>query len=384
MKYYYAIGNLLILLSNLAQSLEMPPPMKSNVPGTWAYDTMSRRVSADIFPRLVADNAHQLNNPTTTSTADSFMQLNDLKSSLDCGTTGYLRDIIDGGPDVDTWREILATQSESDRNWLDADWIVSEFYFYRRVAEAFRYFDTGYDFFAKQKIDGLIEALPSIESVTERIPTLLTQDVETIAKIAVLTSLWGNKMDLSLWPAATASATENNNDRMLFGDALTQGKAYILDDHTAEVVALLKSLKEICGTTREVSIIVDNAGYELFSDLLLGHLLLKSGVCDVVTYHTKGHPTFVSDALTHDVLGTVDILADACDSTGKAFTNTNSLAIELKAHITKGEIIMKDDLFWCQPTAFWSMPPAVLEKISASSIVFVKGDANYRRLLVRP
>ena len=44
------------LIANLSLSigLELPKPMKSNSPGTWAYDTMSRRVSRDIFPRLIS------------------------------------------------------------------------------------------------------------------------------------------------------------------------------------------------------------------------------------------------------------------------------------------------------------------------------------------
>jgi hypothetical protein len=190
------------------------------------------------------------------------MQLNDLKSSLDCGRSGYLRDIIDNGPDVDAWSKILAIQREEERNWLDADWIVSEFYFYRRVAEVFRYFENGYDFFQKQKVDGLLEALPSIEGISQRVPALLKQDSKIVAEIAVLTSLWGNKMDLSLWPAA---AGEESTGRIMFGDALAAGKQYILDDHTSEVVDLLMNLKKQPRGNREVSVIVDNAGYELFT-----------------------------------------------------------------------------------------------------------------------
>lgn len=249
-------------MSSAESNLVLPPPMKSNLPGTWAFDTMSSRIARDIFPRLIEDNADRLNNPMSVSTADSFAQLNDLKSSLEAGTSGYLRDIVDNGPDVEEWRRILATQPEDSRNWLDADWIVAEFYFYRRVAEAFRYFENKYDFFQKQKVNGLIEALPSIENVAARIPTLLQQDIQMICKVAVLTSLWGNKVDLSLWPA---SGSENNNDRIHIGDSLQASREFILDDQLDEVVELLIRLQSLPKGRREVSIIVDNAGYELFS-----------------------------------------------------------------------------------------------------------------------
>lgn len=47
--------------------------------------------------------------------------------------------------------KILADIDDDKRNWLNAPWIVAEFYFYRRIVEAFKYFETGYDMFAKQK-----------------------------------------------------------------------------------------------------------------------------------------------------------------------------------------------------------------------------------------
>ena len=93
-----------------------------------------------------------------------------------CGTGGYLRGISDKGPDLQQWLEyyrssivplininypclivvscrdeILAAINSDSRNWLNAPWIVTEFYFYRRIVEAFKFFETGYDMFAKQK-----------------------------------------------------------------------------------------------------------------------------------------------------------------------------------------------------------------------------------------
>lgn len=44
----------------------------------------------------------------------------------------------DGGPDVKVWGALMRDYEGS--NWLDAPWLVTEFYFYRRVAEIFRYF----------------------------------------------------------------------------------------------------------------------------------------------------------------------------------------------------------------------------------------------------
>ena len=37
----------------LPRKTPMPPPIRSNVPETWAYDTMSRRVREEILDKVV-------------------------------------------------------------------------------------------------------------------------------------------------------------------------------------------------------------------------------------------------------------------------------------------------------------------------------------------
>lgn len=356
--------------------LSLPPIIKSNVPGTWAFDTMSRRIHSDILPRIIADNSDELLQPTSEMRSEAFLVLNDLKDSLESGSMGFLRGISDSGPDLELWDSILGEVTESERNWLDSPWIISEFYFYRRIMEAFKYFETKYDPFMKQKVDGLIESLPYVEDVALRLPTLLLQKPEVIIDIAFKTSLWGNKMDLSLWPASKTSGRDSGIDQEQ--QIQSSSNSFILDDHTAEVIAQLFRAKAAGGPV-SLDVIVDNAGYELVSDLFLGNTLLVAGIVDKVTYHTKGHPTFVSDATTVDLLETVSLLQRPFN--GIERPATAAFAQSVQRYLDNGDIQVADDLFWCQPTAFWDMPPAVLAKLRGSSLVVVKGDANYRRLL---
>jgi len=369
--------------------LPLPNGMKSNIQGTWAYDTMSRRVVTDIIPRIIDDNSIELTKPTSSLRSECLLQLNDLIESLKCGKSGYLRGIADSGPDLKEWDNILNSIPSDDRNWLDAPWVISEFYLYRRIAEAFRFFETGYDPFIKQKFDGLVAALPSVDSIAERLPNLInegnTGDISIALEIAVQTSLWGNKMDLSLWPASkkesTVQSSGANDDvseagKISYGAALDLLKPYILDDHTARVVELLKNSKiSNSNSNRRIDIVVDNAGYELISDMLLGHILIELGVATSVTFHTKGHPTFVSDATNEDCLGTIDFLKESTNPATKALAN------QLDSHVINNRFVFTQDLFWCQPTAFWDMPNHIVERIKDSVCIFVKGDANYRRLL---
>ena len=362
----------------------LPPPMRSNVEGSWAYDTMSRRVITDILRRIVDDNADELTRPTSPLRSECLLQLNDLKSSLECGKTGYLRGLSDKGPDLAAWDKILSTLSDDERNWLDAPWVISEFYLYRRVAEAFRFFETGYDMFVKQKAQGLMDATSVIDEIATKIPAILSSaNLADALVIATQTSLWGNKMDLSLWPAGlskkaqTGSAEVDLPGQISFGSTIAAGKKFILDDHTTAVVEFLQKLHSEgpTSTNRDIGIIVDNAGYELFSDMLLGHCLLELGVASSVTFFTKGHPTFVSDATTQDCMETIDFL---CDS---PFTPTSDLAKRFQDHINEKKFVFDSDLFWCQPTAFWDMNDSIQKKVEKCKLVIVKGDANYRRLL---
>ena len=185
--------------------------------------------------------------PTNSLLAETFLQLNDLKSSVECTKTGYLRPLCDLAADNSVWNEILASVPDSERNWLDAPWVITEFYFYRRIIECFRYFDTKYDPFVKQKVSGLLEALPSIEAVSSKLPDLLDAsqtNVNVAVEVALQTSLWGNKMDLSLWPASkgtlasasTSPAKTSEAGKISYGAALDAGRPYILDDMTADTV----------------------------------------------------------------------------------------------------------------------------------------------------
>lgn len=77
--------------------LTIPNPVRSNVPNTWAYDTMSRRIHENILPRIIEDNSEELTYPSSPLRSECLLLLNDLKASLECGKSGVLRGIVDSG-----------------------------------------------------------------------------------------------------------------------------------------------------------------------------------------------------------------------------------------------------------------------------------------------
>lgn len=347
-----------------------PTPILSNVPGIWAFDTMSRRIKDEIYPRIIQDNENELTYPSSPLRSECLLVLNDLLSSLEAKSTGYLRGIVDSGPDIATWDSILSTLNDSERNWLDSPWLISEFYFYRRITEAFRYFETGYDFFAAQKASGLMSTASNIEQLAATLPFVYTQDARTMVETGCLSSLWGNRLDLSLWPgSANAGMIAISQSKQ----QLVEAQAALLDNHLSQVTDHL-----VNSSPGRVDIIVDNAGYELVTDLVLARLLLQSGVTEQIVLHTKGHPTFVSDATNMDCLETIEWMATSPTSDHPA---TAALGEALREDLQLGRIVLRSDLFWCQPLAFWDMPDDIAKLLSDSKLAIVKGDANYRRLL---
>ena len=305
----------------------------------------------EIIPRIINDNTDELTQPSSVHRAECLLVINDLISSLQAFESGFLSRIADSGPDLQLWQDVLSAIPDEKRNWRDAPWVVSEFYLYRRIVEAFKFFETGYDPFSRQKVSGLIEALPNIQEIAGRLPGLLgTDDKVAIIELAVLTSLWGNKMDLSLWPASKA---QSGNDRDIesterINEALSSNKPLILDDHSEEVTRrLLKTVEKASGSKGSVDIVVDNAGYELVSDMILGHCLLAAGVCDSVRFHTKAHPTFVSDATNEDCLGTIGLLMDNDDQATAALARSAEGAVRrgwpIRVH--RGSILVPTDGF---------------------------------------
>lgn len=164
----------------------------------------------------------------------------------------------------------------------------------------------------------------------------------------------------------------DHNEEDSFMAVVAAGQQFILADHTAQLTSHVMSL----GMGNRYDIIVDNAGFELFCDLCLADFLVTSGLAKNVHLHLKSHPTFVSDAMQKDVVETIEFMMRS-DST----VDLSSTAARWSSHVKCGAWVLTEDDFWVQPSAMWLMPQPVFDQLQKSSLVFVKGDANYRRLL---
>ena len=339
--------------STIKPGLPLPDPICGDVPGTWANSTITARLP-DIARRTLAENDFS---PETAA------RVNGLIGDIPATPIRLLRP---EGPDAALWAGAIAPYLGQD--WLEPPWFFVEIYFYRRLLEATGYYEAGAgkgrDPFAYQKREGLLTMRPMINAVCERLAVWVAQGwQERNLAALVAINLWGNRADLSLWPA------DAGDDQPL--QANWEGaEAQTLVDDTAEVIRYLGKHKRA-----RVDFIVDNAGLELVTDLALADYLLASGAAERVTLHLKMHPTFVSDAMIGDVQDTARILA--ADENG----GTVAFGERLLTYLADSRLRLSDHPFWTSPFALWQMPDELRQDLSQAQLIISKGDANYRRLL---
>jgi hypothetical protein len=371
-----------------APKLPLPSPLLSLTPGTWAHDTMSRRIDSEILERTFQENKDEFLNDAKFAKAYENFKL--LRKDLQNASSTPLRHLhpltehMKNDPvivqEYEEWYNILKpfVDKEEPDTWLSAPWMVAEFYLYRRLMEAIEYFDPQsstfhYDPFAKQKSAGLHSSVTTADPILKQIEGLSTKSVEDSFGLAAAFALWGNKMDLSIWPTE-----ENSNIPGVFQQILASANDNLLHDDTNELVRHGQNLLAKGGGN--VDIVVDNAGFELIMDLALADYLIASGIASKVTFQLKSHPTFVSDALEKDLRQHVEYYAKQVDPS--EYPSAKAAGERWEQYLSEGKWICNEDSFWVQPPPMWQMPETLRGDLkSRCDLAFIKGDANYRRLL---
>ncbi|MDZ8080848.1 MAG: damage-control phosphatase ARMT1 family protein [Nostoc sp. SerVER01] len=337
--------------------LPLPPPLVGSEIGSFTEFTVTVRMPA-IARRVIAEN----NFPSEINTS-----LENLATEL---PTGYLRYLLnDTTIDFSAWNRYL--EFYKNQRWVDVPWFFAETYFYRLILDVTNYFSPGewqgIDPFELQKSQGLEASIDSIILLCDRVNNWLEnsqvdEESNQTAFIALLYfALWGNRVDLSLW-----SAFEDDRSRFDIQSQL----AHILVDDTSQVKELLSNSQG-----GRIDFVIDNAGFELVCDLCLVDFLLNSGLVNQIYLHLKPHPTFVSDAMMKDVHSTINFLA------ATSHQKVISFAQRLQKNIASGHLVLAEDYFWTSPLAFWEIPNPLKNELAKASLIIIKGDANYRRLL---
>jgi uncharacterized protein with ATP-grasp and redox domains len=309
------------------------------------------------------------------------------------------------------------------KDWEMALPLISlEIYFYRRVLDCTGYFGASdaaeaaavgsvlVDPFEKMKIEALDAALAS-EALTQTLEHHLSQ-VRTVKAASSLSgfwskdvvqqgafysslasstvpdhflrlasnlqaalkgSLWGNRGDLALAPQDKGNTQEAC--RINKGPSSQGADPDLLVDDSENVFEHLLETGRVSRGRGRVDVVLDNSGIELLSDLVLADVLLTSGLVASVRLHAKGEPLFISDAMPKDVTSHIHALHASPNALHKEFASRISKLLE------EGSLEVCSHQFWTAPRLFWEMPLSLARDLANASLVIVKGDANYRRLV---
>lgn len=336
--------------------LPIPEPIRGRRPGTWAHSTIIERLP-DIARRVLEENPFP---PEVEARIEALID--------DIPAAG-IRPLEDpGAPDLEAWNAWVAPHQGQD--WLEIPWFLAETYFYRRLLEGTGYFRSGptkgQDPFYYEKRRGLESTRDAVQALTGAVGDSTVAGTLTEATLARLlrADLWGNRADLSLWPA---DPSEDERE-----GGFDQADSFLL---VSDLEAVIEHIDAIAPRTSRVDFVADNAGFELVADLCLADYLLVSRKARVVRLHLKSHPTFVSDATITDLL---DTLAHLADSDHPA---VREMAARLNEGLRDRRLQPVTDPYWTSPLCGWQMPEDLYAELAESMLVVFKGDANYRRLL---
>ena len=237
-----------------------------------------------------------------------------------------------------------------------SSWFYQEVVAYVHLARLWAEHGLAEDPFESQKTRALDTAEAAFLSTVLPLTNGDGRPSRELLSSALLRSLWGNRADLSLSAGRIESVAAGDADDVL------------VDELDAAVDVLLTSSSS--GAEQSVvTIVLDNCGLELLSDLALTDVLLRLGMR--VVLHSKFEPTFVSDALEKDVLATISFIRK----------HSSSLADRLTTALAGGLLKITPHRFYNCALPGWCMPSALRDELSRSSLAIFKGDANYRRLL---
>lgn len=275
-----------------------------------------------------------------------------------------------------------------------------------------------YDVFSKQKMSTFRSSRPAVLELAARYNDL-TKQLES-EKSALGTAseeertqaekllfiemceicLWGNATDLSL----LTNLSYDDIQKLQGSNARKANEDKIIVNDFEKAFATLKNAKDSADGSskdRRVDIVLDNAGFELFVDLILAGYLLQSGLATQIVLHPKNIPWFVSDVVPKDFSDLLNVLVGAKEFyetpseddqargvqppalSEKEGQDLQALFQNWSSLYAEGKIVLRPNTFWTEGGSYWRLPataPSLHSDLQSSELVIFKGDLNYRKL----
>ncbi len=317
--------------------IQHPAPIRTDASNLFAHRTIRERI-----PAILAEVLEL--NPDYAAPIRAAVE----KLASDLARDEPIQMLALPAPDAADWVPQVARRA--GETWQNTDWFFAETCVYRLLMQAVRWWETGRDPFAPKKAAEI--SSPNLWTTLEA--ALATRGLPPEQRLAalILHDLWGNRIDLSYALSQSHGSAWTDDD-------------LLVDHHVAAVNHLFRQ------RGGDVHMIHDNTGTELAVDLALIDALLDT-VASRVIMHVKLHPMFVSDAVVPDIWQLLDAMP-----AGEA----RALCGRLLDAFESGRLRLAPDAFWNSSYPLWELPPRLELLFRSATLVIVKGDANYRRMV---
>lgn len=287
----------------------------------------------------------------------------------------------------------------------------------RRISSIFKQTKNwrSYDIFARQKMATFKSSRPAVLELAARYREIVTgletkhtvkgahteQELKEAEKVLFTEMceicLWGNATDLSL----LTNLSYEDIQKLQGSEARKASEKNILVNDLQKAFKVLRTAQKEGKKERRIDIVLDNAGFELFVDLILAGYLIAAGLATTVVLHPKSIPWFVSDVLPGDFVALLSALAapqnfygtqsEEDKNAGKEpvplseseNSNLQFLFQNWSQMHAEGQLMLRPNDFWTAAGSYWRLPksePELFDDLKESELVIFKGDLNYRKL----
>ncbi|UJR27373.1 hypothetical protein I4U23_008663 [Adineta vaga] len=301
-----------------------PPSLSAKDEKSYAYETIKDRLPL-IVTRIVDFLARHRGNITKQYGDEAENECKACIGAMDKLRYEIARDkpiflLSDNHTDdISIWNECLQKEMDQGKviSWFQSSWLLVECYMYRKIAEAF--YLTKHlqhiDPFFELKQNNFYLSAKAIDVVLSQLNADIEQNLDVVNNKSIIEqqfynymeiSLWGNQCDLSLSAGADSSQKHDPFHQII------ELKSHILINHQTSVFNYLYDLQaylmnlDVC-----IDFVLDNAGFELITDLALADFLISKRLCSRIILYLKCFPWFVSDATKNDFSWLLEQLGDS-------------------------------------------------------------------------
>lgn len=289
--------------------------------------------------------------------------------------------------DVNIWNDFIdkmpiLVEGKVKPTWYSAAWLSCECYLYRRIYEILQLSNShaSFDPFFDQKSKAFFSSEKPMETLAGYLIKFIHDTPQNMSdeelrgefEMFLEYCLWGNKCDLSI-----SSGTQVSN-QLKESSQLKDLLEHIISNDTDKIWNQVRKISSSNEKSARVDFVLDNSGFEVYTDLCLAEFLLSHGLCDSVHFHVKSMPWFVSDVTRKDFVWTLQQCTLAQDSAVK------ELGHQWEKRLNNNTFVIVENHYWtlpCDFAAMQSMNAELYTELSKSQLIVFKGDLNYRKLI---